>query len=73
MLVAEGEPNNIKMFKEMYSLMGMHILMANKKDNVKEVKLLFKEMFHCMKVISDNKQPENKRFFENEAQMNSFG
>jgi hypothetical protein len=49
----------------------MHILIANKKNQVKELKLLFKEMFHCMRVISQNE--ENNRFFENEGQMVSFG
>jgi hypothetical protein len=64
-LIATGEPNNLALFKDIYSLLGMHILMANKKGQVKELKLLFKEMFHCMRVISQNET--NVRFFENEA------
>jgi len=46
---------------------------ANKTENIKEMKLLFKEMFHCMKVISSSEQEDNTRFFESEAQMLSFG
>lgn len=71
LLIATGEPNNLALFKEIYQLFGMHILIANKKGQVKELKLLFKEMFHCMRVISQNE--ENNRFFENEAQLVSFG
>jgi hypothetical protein len=66
LLVAEGEPNNLKVFKDIYNQLGMHVFMANKKDNVKDLKLIFKEMFHCMRVISQNTSPENQRFFENE-------
>lgn len=51
----------------------MAVIKAQQGDNVKEMKLLFKEIFHCMKVISQNEQPENQRFFENEAQMQAFG
>jgi len=71
LLIAVGEPNNLAMFKDIYGLIGMNILMANKKGAVKDVKLLFKEMFHCMRVISQNE--EHQQFFESEAQMNSFG
>ena len=49
----------------------MNILMANKKCQVKEMKLLFKEMFHCMRVISENET--HNKFFETKAQMDSFG
>jgi hypothetical protein len=44
--------------------------MANKKDNVKDVKILFKEMYHCMRIISEN-ETENK-IFESPQQMTSF-
>ena len=72
LLTALGEGNNMTLFKEVYGLFSMNILMANKKENIKEVKLLYKEMFHCMKVISNSEQVENTRFFENEGQMTSF-
>lgn len=54
MLSSIGEPENLTFFKEIYNLFGLYIVMANKKENVKELKLLFKEMFHCMRVISEN-------------------
>ena len=72
-LIAHGEPTNNAAFKEIYGLLGMAILKAHKQNNVKEIKLLFKEMYHCMKVISQNEQEENQKFFANEAQMQSFG
>jgi hypothetical protein len=56
LLIAQGEPHNLAFFKEIYGLLGMAILKAHKSDNVKEIKLLFKEMYHCMKVISLNEQ-----------------
>lgn len=46
--------------------------MANKKENIKEVKILFKELYHCMRVISENEEPTNQRFFADEQQMTSF-
>ena len=52
LLIALGEEKNMDLFKEVYGLFSMNILKENKKENIKEVKLLFKELFHCMKVIS---------------------
>ena len=72
-LIAEGEPNNLKTFKDIYNQLGMGLFMANGKGDVKNLKLIFKELFHCMRVISQNKDIQNQRFFENESQMNSFG
>lgn len=69
--MAVGEPANLALFKEIYGLLGMNMLMANKKCQVKELKLLFKEMFHCMRVISENEV--HNKFFETKAQMDSFG
>jgi hypothetical protein len=70
LLTALGDPGNMTLFKEVYGLFGLFILKANKEDNVKELKLLFKELFHCMKVVSQN---ENPHFFESLDQLNSFG
>lgn len=70
LLIAVGEPNNVAFFKDIYNLFGLNIIIANKKENIKEVKLLFKEMFHCMRVISENKS--NKQLFESENSMLSF-
>ena len=49
----------------------MSIMKAHKNNDVKEMKLLFKSLFHCMRVISQNE--ENQRFFESAAQMQAFG
>ena len=65
-----GDSANMTLFKEVYGLLGLYILKANKEDNVKELKLLFKELFHCMKVVSQNKNPH---FFESLDQLTSFG
>jgi len=51
----------------------MSIMKALKNRDVKEMKLLFKALFHCMRVIGQNEEPENKRFFESAAQMEAFG
>jgi hypothetical protein len=56
LLVAVGEPDNSALFREFYGLLGMNILMANKKEEMKDMKLLFKEMFHCMRVMSQNEK-----------------
>lgn len=69
-LTAIPEPDNSKFFRQIYNIFGLNIVMANKKDNVKELKILFKEMYHCMRIISEN-EVENK-LFESEQQMSSF-
>jgi len=73
LLVAQGEPSNLAFFKELYGLLGMSIMKALKNRDVKEMKLLFKALFHCMRVIGQNEEPENKRFFESASQMEAFG
>lgn len=70
LLFALGDPNNMKLYKEVYGLFGLYILKANKDENIKDMKLLFKELFHCMKVVSQN---ENPHFFDSIDQLNSFG
>lgn len=69
-LLALDPSSNQKFFRQIYNIFGLNIVMANKKDNVKEVKLLFKELYHCMRIISEN-ETDNK-IFESEQQMNSF-
>jgi hypothetical protein len=54
LLVAEGEGRNTALFQQFYELFILHILGANGKNDLKGVKVLFKELFHCMKVISEN-------------------
>ena len=59
LLVAQGAPANLAFFKELYGLLGLTIMQSLKKNDVKEIKLLFKELFHCMRVISQNEEPEH--------------
>jgi hypothetical protein len=73
LLVAQGAPTNVAFFKEVYGLLGMSLVKAHKNRDVKEMKLLFKALFHCMRVISQNDEEENQRFFESAAQMQAFG
>jgi len=73
LLVAKGAPENVAFFKEIYQLLAMNIMMALKKEDVKEIKLLFKELFHCMRVISQNEVAEHQKFFENVSAMEAFG
>ena len=60
LLVAEGEGKNTALFQQFYNLFIVHILGANNKNDLKAVKVLFKELFHCMKVISENEETANK-------------
>lgn len=73
LLIAQGAPDNLAFFKELYGLLGLSIMKAHKNNDVKEMKLLFKSLFHCMRVISQNEEPEHQRFFESAAQMQAFG
>lgn len=73
MLVAEGETRNLALFHQFYEHFVLHILGANGKNDLKGVKVLFKELFHCMKVISENEEEANKQIFVNEAKMAQFG
>ena len=54
LLTAQGEPNNVALFGQIYQHFALYILKANKDSDVKELKLLFKELYKCMKVISEN-------------------
>ena len=54
LLTAQGEPTNVALFSQIYQHFAMYILKANKDSDVKELKLLFKELYKCMKVISEN-------------------
>lgn len=61
------------MFQQNYAHFVMHILGANGKNDLKGVKVLFKELFHCMKVISENEQEKNRQIFTNQDKMAQFG
>jgi hypothetical protein len=41
----------------MYQLLGMAVMKAHKNNDVKEMKLLFKALFHCMRAIADAEEP----------------
>lgn len=56
LLVAKGEPANLTLFKEIYMLFALRLNEVRKQENVKEMKLVFKELFHCMRVIKDNEE-----------------
>jgi len=60
LIKAQGEPNNLTLFSSIYDLFALGILKANKDQDTKQIKLLFEELFHCMKAISENEQPENR-------------
>lgn len=71
LLVAKGEPQNVGLFREFYEMFLLNILGANTKGDLKAVKTLFKELFHCMRVISENE--ENTQIFESPEKMVQFG
>jgi hypothetical protein len=73
LLVAEGEGQNTALFQQFYELFIVHILGANDKNDLKAVKVLFKELFHCMKVISENEIQANRQFFASYEKMVAFG
>ena len=71
LLIAKGDPGNVALFRQFYELFVMNILGANAKGDMKGVKILFKELFHCMRVISENE--ENTEIFESPEKMAQFG
>lgn len=71
LLIAKGDPGNVALFRQFYELFLMNILGANAKGDIKGVKVLFKELFHCMRVISENE--ENSHIFETPEKMAQFG
>ena len=73
LLIAEGEGNNTALFHSFYELFILHILGANNKNDLKAVKVLFKELFHCMKVISENESASNQQLFASPDKMVAFG
>lgn len=61
LIVAKGEPDNLVLFRNIYDALALRIIMANKKSDVKELKLLFKGLFLSMRAIKDNN--EDKALF----------
>ena len=53
LVIAKGDPENVALFRHIYDTLALKILVANKRQNVKELKLLFKSLFFCMRAIKD--------------------
>lgn len=60
LLTAQGEPANLALFGTIYEHFALCILKAKKDNNVKEMKLLYKELLHCLNVIGENEEPANR-------------
>ena len=73
LIAAKPAPANVSLFARIFDLFALRILTANKDQNVKELKLLFKELYHCMKVVSENEQPEHQYVFESMDKLKTFG
>lgn len=73
MLVAKKEKpeEQVALFRQIYETLALYIIMNNKQQNVKEVKLLFKELFHCMRVLSEN-EGAHRLFFASPEKMSTF-
>jgi hypothetical protein len=71
LLVAKGDSLNLSLYRQLYEHFVMNILGATGKGDLKAVKTLFKELFHCMRVISENEDP--KQLFESPEKMAQFG
>ena len=73
LLVAKGEPGNQQLFLgQVYDHFAMKILKAKQTGNLKDMKMLFKELYHCMKVLSENEEQNNKLIFNTEAKLQTF-
>lgn len=73
LLVAKGEGSNLALFREIYKHFALHIVSSTTKEDIKSVKLLFKELYHCMRVISENEEEQNKALFETPGELATFG
>ena len=71
LLTAKGEPENVALFRQLYDIIALKIIMAQKKENVKEMKLLFKGMFLCLRAIGENE--EEKALFAAPEKLQTFG
>ena len=73
LLVAVGEPANVELFSGIYDRFALCILTAIKAEDAKELKLLFKELYHCMRVVSENEAPENRAVLADPTKLQTFG
>jgi len=62
---SEKPEEQVQLFRSNFELFALHILTANKQENLKDVKVLFKELFHCMRVTSET----NSELFANPAKL----
>ena len=73
LLTAKGETSNQKYFiDKVFDLFALNILSANAKGAAKDRKMLFKELYHCMRVISQNEQQNNRFCFMDEKKLETF-
>jgi len=70
LIVAQGEPDNITLFRKIFDTLALKILVVNKKKDVKELKLLFKGLFLCMRAVRDNN--EDQALFATPEKMKTF-
>ena len=67
LIIALGEPDNLVLFRKIFDSLALKILVVNKKQDVKELKLLFKGLFLCMRAVRDNN--EDKVLFASPEKM----
>ncbi len=54
-----GKPRGqIASGRQTSELCARHSSKANKAENIKDVKLFFKELLHCMKAITESEKPD---------------
>ena len=70
LVIAKGEPDNLVLFRKIFDSLALKILLSNKKQDVKELKLLFKGLFMCMRAIRDNN--EDQALFAEPAKIQTF-
>lgn len=70
LVIAKGEPDNLVLFRKIFDSLALKILLSNKKQDVKELKLLFKGLFLCMRAIRDNN--EEQALFADPSKIQTF-
>ena len=70
-LLAKQPSGNQALFHQLFDQFSLHILStACKEGGLKDLKLYFKELFHCMRVVKDN---NDGTLFESAAKFETFG
>jgi hypothetical protein len=70
-LIAKKPSGNQALFNQLFDQFSLHILStASKEGGLKDLKLYFKELFHCMRVMKDN---NDGVLFESAAKFETFG